>query len=350
MNFDPYTKQPIHRGEIWEGSRCLDLERLISDDISGSLESLGYKNTDGYHRRWIKGDRKVVLCLVDDIRSCTTDYETDMPYLFDRNTTVITDNVIMCPTQFQVINVPRSFFGIYHHVPQGHWEPDRQFCFSVNRLDDRRFKIMLELAKRIHLHHGYVNFNCQKDFLAQATDVSYETLRNNFQKSWHNLIDTDKAIYQSSFELVKDQMPLKNHDLSHDAIHLRSRCNIVVESYSSDTTVAFSEKIFRALCLPVPWTLYAGHYAVAYLESLGFDCMRDVIDHNHYDQLKEIEDRVRVFVWKTLDSAKSINHDVILQRCIKAAEHNQRLLSEFKSQWKDDFQQWCHRLPTQLKT
>lgn len=346
MNFDPYTSHPIHRGEIWDGSQCLDKEKTTVDHIADRLESLGYENTDPFRRYWIRGDQKVILCLVDDIRSCAHDYETDMPYLFDRNTTVITDNLIMCPTQFRVLNLPDSFFGIYSHAISGQWQPDRQFCFSVNRLDDRRLKIMLEVTKRMHLHRGYVNFNCQTDFVENGADIQFEQLSQNFQKHWENLSDDDKEIYQVSFDLLRDKMPLKNYELSHDEIHLRSWCNIVVESYSSDTTVAFSEKIFRALALPVPWTLYGGYYAVAYLESLGFDCLRDLIEHNHYDRLKEVEDKVHIFVWMTLKSARENmdrGQEQIYQRCLRAADHNRALLEKFNAEWPRDLDSWCER-------
>lgn len=346
MNFDPFTGQPIHHGEIWDGSQCLDHEKCTIDHIAERIQALGYDPADEHKRHWIRGDHKIVLCLVDDIRSCAQDYETDMPYLFDRETTVITDNLIMCPTQFRVLNVPHSFYGIYAHPITGQWQPDRQFCFSVNRLDDRRLKIMLEIAKRMYLHRGYVNFNCQTEFVRSGTDIDPTQLRQNFLDHWQNLSDQDKSIYQSSYDLLREKMPLKNYEISHDEIHLRSWCNIVVESYSSDTTVAFSEKIFRALTLPVPWTLYGGYYSVAFLESIGFDCMSDLIEHNHYDRLKEVEDKVHIFVWMTLKSARENmdrGQEQVGERCLRAADHNRALLDQFRKDWPSDLDQWCER-------
>ena len=180
--------------------------------------------------------------------------------------------------------------------------------------------------------------------MRDGNDIDFAKLKNNFVEHWNNLSDEDQQIYRASFELLQDKMPLKNYDISHDEIHLRSRCNIIVESYSSDTSVAFSEKIFRALTLPVPWTVYGGYYSVAYLESLGFDCMSDLIGHNHYDRLKEIEDKVHIFVWKTLEGVREITNtdqSIIAERCSRAAAHNQTLLEKFKSTWDRDFKDWC---------
>lgn len=343
MNYDPFTKELIYQDPIWKSSQCLEREGAILDTISQRLARKGWTNVDQYRRHWTKGQEKIVLCLVDDTRSCSHDYETDMPYLFDSDTTVITDNFISCPTRYKVLKLPDSFFGIYCHEPPGEWIPDRGFCFSVNRLDDRRFLLLLEIVKRLKLDRGYINFNCQTDFVPDSTHIDFARLQQNFYDHWDHLSDDDRMKYQQCFDLVKDQMPYKNYTIAHDEIHLRSRCNIVVESYGSDTTVALSEKTFRALVLPVPWTVYAGHYAIAFLESLGFDCMSDLINHNHYDQLKEVEDKVHIFIWKSIEYMNQIirgDHEKTAQRCLQAAEHNRKLLRHFRSTWPNDFERW----------
>lgn len=351
MNIDPFTKTPINQQGIWIESHCLDKERAVLQTVIAKIESHGYARSTGNHRLWTLGQHKVIICLVDDIRSASFDYETDLPYLFDRDTLVITDNYISCPTQYRVMTMPHSFFGIYAHGRQETWDPDRLYCFSVNRIDDRRFKLMLELGRRAHLAHGYVNFNCQTQHFDEPIVPDFPELRSNFRACHDHLSQDDRDKYQSSFNMLHDLMPYRNYEISHEQIHLRSRCNMVVESYGSDTTVAFSEKIFRALQYPVPWTAYAGHYAVAYLESLGFDCMSDVINHNHYDQLKEIEDKIRIFVWFSLKFAKeSQDRDQcwLKDRCIKASENNQQLLREYQRSWASDFDSWLRTLDQYL--
>ena len=87
-----------------------------------------------------------------------------------------------------------------------------------------------------------------------------------------------------------------------------------------------------------------GRYAVAYLESLGFDCMSDMIDHNHYDRLKVVENRIGIFVWKSItDTSKVLmngDQDQIRTRCLKAATYNRELLKLYKKNWAAEFEQW----------
>lgn len=350
VSMDPFTKKSIQNQGFWVMSRCLDQERTIVQEIENRVRYHGYQRSADNHRLWTKGPLKVIICLVDDIRSASNDYETDMPYLFSRDTLVITDNYVASPSVYSIMNLPRSFFGIYSHTKIDPWQPDRLFSFSVNRIDDRRFRLMLELAKRTHLPEGYINFNCQ-DYSYDPRVPTTEELRECFSLRWPNLSSEDMTKYQSVYDMLEPLMPYKNYELDHEDMHYRSRCNMIVESYGSDTTAAFSEKIFRALQVPAPWTLYGGHYAVAYLESLGFDCMSDIINHNHYDQLKEIEDKARIFIWFSLKWAReSLAQDVsqLEDRCRSAATHNQRMLAAYRQTWPQDFADWLVNLDRTL--
>ena len=342
MNFDPFTQEPIHHGGIWDSSNCLANEDAAVNFFTDKLTELGYTSQDSRNRIWQRGNKKVIVCLVDDIRSCSTDYHADLPYLFDRDTTVITDNYIGCPTQYRVWNIPPSFFNIYTNTPNAEWTPDRNYTFSVNRIDQRRLKLMLELGWRVHMNKGYVNFNCQKDFDGD-TFKGTERLPANFDHFWNELSDEDQTKWTASYKLLQPQMPLKNYDCSHEEIHSRSWLNIVVESYSSDNSAAFSEKMFRALTLPVPWTCYTGRYGIAYLESLGFDCLSDIIDHNHYDRLKEVENKIGIFVWKSLEVIKHLKNQDFAQlklRCEQAATYNRELLKMYQHHWPAEFDHW----------
>lgn len=357
-NLDPHTKKFIYNDEIWQHSQCLQQEVSTTTYFTNALTNLGYEPVDnsehsqGVDRRiWRRGDQQVVVCLVDDIRSCSSDYHVDLPYLWDKNTTVITDNYIACPTQYRVWSLPTSFYGIYSYTPKARtWQPERHFTFSVNRIDTRRFKLMLEIAKRAHLHKGHVNFNAQKT-IGQRELEAPEQLAVNFADFWENLSAEDREFWSASFKLVAPQIPLRNHELAHDEIYTRSYVNIECETYSSDNSVALSEKIFRLLVSPSPWTAYLGRYGVAYLESLGFDCMRDIIDHNHYDRLKEVENKNNIFVWKSMRVAndmRTLEQDVIRERCSRAAAHNQALLATFKQRWQKDFDVWQQQRMNQL--
>lgn len=337
MNFDPYNQQPIHQNGIWQ-SGCLMHENQIQQTIYDYLQNHGWQQDNQLHRIWRRNDRTVIVCLVDDIRSCTQDYHRDLPYIFDSKTTIITDNHIICPTQYNIIRLPASFFGIYSidQIPHA-WQPERLFTVSINRIDQRRLKLMLELGKKIYIDKGYVNFNCQKD-------NSLPTLVDNFDHFYRELSAQDSELWSSSYQTLRPRMPLKNYDLDHTEIFTRSWINVECETYSSDTSSAFSEKIFRLLTMPVPWMAYMGHYGVAYLESLGFDCVHDVINHNHYDRLKEVENKIGVFVWLALKTARELRDQdaarLLRDRFQQAATHNRALLRSFRQTWPRDFAQW----------
>jgi hypothetical protein len=339
-----YGMEHIYSGQIWTKSSCLQQEDRANQQVFDYLRSCGYVQTDHF-RIWKKHTKTVIVCLVDDIRSCSQDYHVDLPYLFDASTTVITDNYLTCPSRFTVIQLPSSFFGIYSHTPEEQsWTPDRDFAFQVNRVDPRRFQLMIDLAWRTRLDSGYINFNCVDRYNQQLSP------QEAFAQYWPN-VDPAGQKYLSTYERILPMMPFKNYEFDFDSIPYRVWINIVVETYASDTVVSVSEKIFRALVTPAPWTVYSGRYTVAYLESLGFDCMSDIIDHNHYDRLKEVEDKLKIFNWKSLEivaKLKELGVELTRQRCLQASQHNQKLLASLKEQWPTDWTQLLDTLPSRL--
>lgn len=340
-----YTRE-IFSGEIWKKSRCLEHEHQINQCIFDLLRSQEFKKTDHF-RIWKKDHQTVIVCLVDDIRSCSTDYHTDLPYVFDQHTTILTDNYITCPTLFRVIDIPKSFFGIYNYVPASQsWSPDRDFAFQVNRIDTRRFKLVIDLCWRSHSHTGYINFNCEDR-------VNIELTKTQAFEQFLSSLGPAEQKYLSTYERIRTQVPIKNYDIEFDLVPYRIWLNIIVETYSSDTVVSVSEKIFRALVTPAPWTVYSGRYTVARLESLGFDCMSDIIDHNHYDRLKEVENKIPVFNWKSLEIVnhlKQLGETTVRERCIQASQHNQKILQKMSQSWPADFSNWIDTLPSLLNS
>jgi hypothetical protein len=151
-------------------------------------------------------------------------------------------------------------------------------------------------------------------------------------------------------------MPFCNHDLEHEQSHLQAWANVVIETYSSDTTVALSEKLFRALCLPVPWIVYSGKHTVAYLHSLGFDVLHDSINHN-YDGMIENKtaaygDKIVDFIFEGHDAVekfKTMSGPKLSQRCEQAAQHNQNLLAQMQSDWPTDFAKWLPGVIEKIK-
>lgn len=345
---DPY--HAIYQGEIFQQSQCISQENNMMDFFRNNLMALGYSPTSDSKKIWQRDNRKVVICLVDDVMTCAQDYTKALPYLFDKNTVVITDNRINVPTQYKVHQLPESFYGIYSHQPQQSvWRPQRRLNFSVNRIDVKRLLLMLEIYHRARLNPqlatlDHINFNCWSWAGDNSTAAG---LQDNFQREWEILRNDYHLVYQQSFEELKGQMPLINHTLSHEQSHVASWVNVVVETYSSDNNIALSEKIFRAICLPVPWIVYSGKHTVAYLQSLGFDVLDDIIPHG-YDSMIENKtaaygDKMVDFIFEGVDAVsrmKTMNFANLTQRTCVAADHNQRRLSELRAQWPRDFAHW----------
>ena len=329
----------MHSNEIWQASQCLEHEESAVDVIHTHLNELGYQTTKVIsHTRshWQRGHRQVVVSLVDDAWDCAEDRSQDTPYLFDADTTVITDNWINTPTVYTVARVPDSFYGIYSYQPADQtWQPDRDYSFGVNRLEFKRMRILLNLYHTLGVDRGYVNFNCEVDMRASH---SVAQLQQHFLDQ---LVHANPKELKSLDQLAK-HMPIKNYTIHHDQIYTRSWLNIIVETYSSDNVVALSEKIFRCLVTPVPWISYSGRYTIARLRALGFDVLDDIVDHR-YDQLIEAHHKISAFMdtaCTTINALKQHDWTTLSQRCQTAAAHNRQQLAEMKSAWPTDFAAW----------
>ena len=324
----------IHANEIWQSSLCLEHEEGAVGMICVQLNKQGYqpKKIISHTRSiWQRGSQTVAVSLVDDVWNCALNRSQDTPYLFDADTTVITDNWINTPTVYTVARVPNSFHGIYAYQPADqNWQPDRDFTFAVNRVDLKRMQILLNLYRYVGLYRGYVNFNCAGD---RNTDP-----KQNFRDQL--TYATDKELI--FFEQLIEMMPLKNYDIDHDQTYTRSWLNIAVETYSSDNVISLSEKIFRCLVTPVPWVAYCSRYTIAKLRCLGFDVLPDIVDHN-YDHVVEAQHKTATFVntaHTTINSLKQHNWSQLTARCQAAATHNQQQLAKMKSAWPIDFDVW----------
>ena len=324
----------MHSNETWQASQCLEHEESTVDVIHTHLNELGYQTTKIIsHTRshWQCGHRRVVVSLVDDAWDCAEDRSQDTPYLFDADTTVITDNWINTPTVYTVARVPDSFYGIYSYQPADQtWQPDRDYTFAVNRIDFKRMRILSHLHQRLKFDSGYVNFNCVQ---GRNTDP---------QHNFHALLEHASAEEMMRLKQLADMMPVKNYNIDHDQTYTHSWLNIIIETYSSDNVVALSEKIFRCLVTPVPWISYSGRYTIARLRALGFDVLDDIVDHR-YDQLIEAHHKISAFMdtaCTTINALKQHDWATLSQRCQTAAAHNQQQLATMKSAWPTDFAAW----------
>lgn len=346
----------IYENEIFKKSNCIWHENTLLDFFRSNLIALGYTSADPSNKVWKRDDKTVVTCLVDDFSTCGTNYSTSLPYLFDKNTVVITDNRVNVPTQYQVCQLPPSFFGIYAHQPAHEkWTPDRRFNFSVNRLDAKRMLLFLELQLRSSQistsdYLDYINFNC---WSWDGDNTSDQGLTANFERQYNQLEEQFREVYNETYTRLENKMPMRNHKLEHEEAHVRAYLNVVMETYSSDTTVALSEKIFRAMCLPVPWIVYSGKHTVAYLNSLGFDVLSDVVEHK-YDGMIENKtaaygDKMVDFLFEGVEAVERMQADRPETRAEQAARINQHRLHEMKAAWPADFAAWWPTVIEKIK-
>jgi hypothetical protein len=350
MNYtDTYTS------EIFQKSNCLSHEKKFYDTISDWLLKLGYHAT--HPHVYQRDQRRVILAIVDDPQHVnyggSEDFYSDLSF----NDIVITDSAILRPVLARVIGLPTSWFGIYAYEPEVHrFLPDRLFSLAINRIDFNRTLLLLRMQMLGRLDQGYVNFNCS-DHSTQTTTQKRD-LWDHYSaqvNQWH------QNKYQRSSMTLRDQMPLRNHDLDHDVAGQAGAINIIVETYSSDFSISVSEKIFRALVTPRPWTVLAAPWTVCHLEKLGFDVMRDLVDHRSYDGLHMRDDKIAAFErvnHAMTSSFRQHNNSIdqswyqinILPRAQAAANHNVNVLKSLRTSWEIDQLYWFNEvLIPQLK-
>jgi len=347
---DPYHH--IHDGEIFQQSRCIWHENIMMDFFRSQLTQLGYHSVSESNKVWARGSQQVVVCLADDVFTCKPwDQPSTMPDAWDTNTTVITDNTITCATQYQVCQLPDSYFGIYSYTPElSDWTPERRFNFSVNRLDAKRLMLFLELTTRtlypnsriFDLERDLVNFNC---WHWGSKNDSPAAFRASFSKEFGHVPDVLQAVYRSAFEHMAPLMPYRNHEYSVEQSHVQAWLNMVIETYSSDTCIALSEKTFRALVTPVPFMVYAGRYTTARLTQMG-------LDFNLEKQTGEFGDRMVDFVrdgHESVEAMKQLPFEQVQLRTQQAASHNQQQLAKMKQTWPADFAQWWAQVVERIK-
>jgi hypothetical protein len=275
-----------HHDRIWS-SGCQRKE----DDIAVNLAFHGINNT-----------------LVDAVKENL--HQLPQPFA--------SDNHFRMPVEY--INLAPEFWHIYRcrSLVFNH-KINYKYCCLMNRISGERLLLLYKLAKLNLLDKGLISFNC----LYHDRDPSIEQRKQNF--------DTvhEQCNWQGSNEIYKTLralMPM-TLDVDPDTASLRSEKTVVVESYNSDTVIAFSEKIFRALQTPRPWLLCSSPDSVKILKQYGFDVLDDIVDHS-YDSIEDQSERMDAMLIE-LQRPLKIN----VNRCYNAVENNQRLLDKFKTQW-----------------
>jgi hypothetical protein len=257
-----------------------------------------------------------------------------------------------------VLRTPVSYFGVFGYQPAlQNFEPSHRFHLSVNRLDSQRQLILFELiAQSGGLDavqcQDLVNFNARD---AHGPNNTVQDLQQNFIKHWQSLSAYYTGAYDQHWDSVLNSLPLLTHSLTIEQAGLAAYLNLVVETYAGNTTITFSEKIFRALVTPAPWAVFAALGSVQHLVYLGFDVMPDIVDHS-YDQYVQDDwpghSKMANYISTSLVNYQRIQQtdaSVLAARCAQAAEHNQQRLATMRAQWPGDFARWLPEVIVQLE-
>jgi hypothetical protein len=328
-----YTK--TFDSDAYAKSNYLKAEEDILNILRHLLTSLGYTQQHVHNYVYARGDTTVYLALVDDIEQLNNTGVRDLLGQLTKNDIIITDNFIHRPTLAKICKLPNSWFGVYHYEPDFYTDkPDRFFSYKARRLDNKRLELFLEMATKLeNFDNGYVSLDCYYHNQPENGDSPVEYC-------FRDINHESKSRYYEKFQELKDQFPYSNHSIDIDEVMQRSLINVVIETYRSDYTVAFSEKTFRALVTPRLWTLYSGRFSCKVLEQLGFDILGDIVDHQKYDVYTQKDRKVIDFVAHANPNLIDIKWNDVKDRCNKAAKHNIALLAEYKKQWPHDFAEW----------
>jgi hypothetical protein len=276
-----------------------------------------------HDRIWSAGCQQKEDLIVEQLRNANPDAHIQLVdcLQFETDKTVITDNVFIHGRE-NTIQVNPEFWHIYLCDTIENQTPTHRLNCMLNRLSGERLLLLYKLHKRNLIDDNIVSFNC----LYHTRDPDVEQRRKFFDQVHQEL---NWPHWDWAHKELKDCVPIiAEHD--PDSAALASEVTIVTESYVSDSIIAFSEKIFRALQTPRPWLLFCSPGSVQLLKDSGFDVLDDIVDHS-YDSIVDQEQRVDAI----LDELDCIVYDQ--ERCEHAVAHNQKRLCELAVMWNNRF-------------
>jgi hypothetical protein len=218
-------------------------------------------------------------------------------------------------------NIAPEFWHIYlcDSVPSEQ-TPSKLYNCLMNRVSGERLLLLCKLYRANLLDQGTVSFNCY----LPGTDNDLESRIANF----HNIYNTlQRSDFDTEYQELVKQIPLLI-DQDPDEAAMSSQISLVVETYTSDYTIAFSEKIFRALQTPRPWLLLCSPNSVCVLRDYEFDLLDDVVNHHSYDYIENLDSRLDALIEEL---QKPIEWN--LDRFEQAVAHNQQRLKKLANDW-----------------
>jgi hypothetical protein len=258
------------------------------------------------------------------------------------NDVIITDNVPLIDVTCQQLSVLPEFWHIYKcNLLFQDCTPTAGYNCFMNRIGGDRSQVFYELIRRNILDKGIVSFNCWRPGDGhKINDIDYTVVNYNWQYAQADLFRYEVE-HQKGMALIPYCSINESNGLAQCVID--SNVSLVLETYTSDSHIVFSEKIFRALQLPRPWLLYCSPGSIALLKQHGFDVLDDYADVSydniiiHGDRLQAILDQLESFITR-----KYTEQDY--QRFAQAASHNQTLLATFAHKWPMRFDEILNRI------
>lgn len=302
-----------HQDGIWISMpKEIDIIQQVSNAILQNNFAVQRQNNNNYGYPYVysRGNSELDCRFVDSVF-------LENPAAWDTADIVITDNIPLKSVAGQLISVLPEFWSIWQFDPVYEDRPATWAynCF-MNRARGDRTRVFYELLKRDILSKGIVSFNVTVDeYDAQFVEANL-----------HN--------YQLEYTQGKSLIPYNNLTGTLEQCIVDSRVSLILETYTSDDHIVFSEKIFRVLQLPRPWLLYCSPGSVKVLRDYGFDVLDDHVDHQ-YDQTVQHGHRLQAILGQLetfVDRQYSQQNYV---RFTQAAEHNQQLLQKFAQAWPD---------------
>lgn len=315
-----------HADGIWiDAEKEIEIVKQLYQELTaaGFAPLVQNSNNFGYPYIYSRGDIQVNCRLVDSV------FFTDPSSWASKSTVTVTDNHPLLPVAGTLISALPEFWSIWHFEPEYIDRAATQGynCF-MNRPRGDRSIVFYELIKRDILNKGIVSYNCSPG------DYRQQYVNAELQK------------YQLQHTVGLTLVPYNTVEL-HGTLEqciVDSNVSVILETYTSDSHIVFSEKIFRACQLPRPWLLYCSPGSVKLLKDHGFDVLDDYVDIEydniikHGDRLLTILDQLETFIDRKYTEQDYMRFD-------RAANHNQQLLKQFKNTWPEKFES----ISTQIK-
>lgn len=159
------------------------------------------------------------------------------------------------------------------------------------------------------LDSSYFSYLCETGHCGKLFDQTHHRevdreIEFNWLPKWQEIVNWNKPAekfitvndtdvlnqYQAWSDLDGWETDTLDPSWTHDhELYRTSFCSVVVESSPEYSFLNLSEKTIRALCYGHPIIFIAAPNTVNFLETLGFDLFRDIIDHSYDSDFDHIE-------------------------------------------------------------